>query len=142
MRARKSGTIAMMGSIAGWAGSIGYGVYCATKFALVAVAESLVDENAHLGIRATIVEPGYFRTKLLGSGNKVTAEKVIDDLRPVKDPLRGAFADVDGKQQGGSCQGSEGDCGCFDGIGDVWGEDAAKEVGAGGGCGEGYWRRD
>ena len=95
-----------MGSRGGWAGGISSGFYCAMKFVLVAVTESLADEHAHLGIRATIIESGYFRTKLLGRGNKVTAQKVIDDLRPVMDPFRRTFVAVDGKEQEDTVKGA------------------------------------
>ncbi|CAM6095970.1 unnamed protein product [Calypogeia fissa] len=100
MRAQKSGVIANFGSIAGWFGVVGGSMYSATKFALVGITDSLRQENAHLGIECTIIEPGYFRTNLASSGSTVTAEKVIDDLRPVMDPLRDMFAAMNPKQPG------------------------------------------
>jgi NAD(P)-dependent dehydrogenase (short-subunit alcohol dehydrogenase family) len=40
----------------------GFGAYCAAKFALEAISESLSAEVAPFGIRVLIVEPGAFRT--------------------------------------------------------------------------------
>lgn len=107
MRSRKSGVIANMGSIVGWAGSVGVSVYCATKFALVGITEALRLEVAHLGIEVTIIEPGYFRTNVLTGGNKVAAAKTIDDLRPVMDPLRDLYAAIDMKQPGDPTKASQ-----------------------------------
>ncbi|CAM6089590.1 unnamed protein product [Calypogeia fissa] len=100
MRGQKSGVIANFGSIGGWFGVLGGGFYSATKFALVGITDSLRQENAHLGIECTIIEPGYFRTNLASSGSTIIAEKVIDDLRPVMDPLRHMFAATNQKQPG------------------------------------------
>jgi NAD(P)-dependent dehydrogenase (short-subunit alcohol dehydrogenase family) len=43
----------------------GWGVYCATKFAVEGLSEALADELRPLGIRVLIVEPGAFRTDFL-----------------------------------------------------------------------------
>jgi NAD(P)-dependent dehydrogenase (short-subunit alcohol dehydrogenase family) len=88
MRARKSGVIAFIGSVGGWRGLVGAGIYCAAKWALVSVTESLKLENAHLGIECTVIEPGYFRTNFLDGNSLITSAKVIDDLRPAMDPVR------------------------------------------------------
>ncbi|MDG4826290.1 oxidoreductase [Asanoa sp. WMMD1127] len=66
MRARRSGTIVQMSSYGGVVGNAGFSAYCATKFALEGYSESLAAEVAPLGIRVLIVEPGNFRTGLLG----------------------------------------------------------------------------
>jgi NAD(P)-dependent dehydrogenase (short-subunit alcohol dehydrogenase family) len=56
MRSRRSGHIINMSSIGGFASSPGWGVYCATKFAVEGVSEALSIELAPLGIHATVVE--------------------------------------------------------------------------------------
>ncbi|MEV0720741.1 oxidoreductase [Asanoa sp. NPDC050611] len=66
MRARRSGTIVQMSSYGGAVGNAGFSAYCATKFALEGYSEALAAEVAPLGIRVLIVEPGNFRTGLLG----------------------------------------------------------------------------
>jgi short-subunit dehydrogenase len=89
-----------MGSIGGWAVGVGCGFYCASKFAMLAITEALRDEVKHLGITVTTIKPGYFRTDFFGAGVKITTKKVIDDLKPVMDPLRSAFEMYNGKQPG------------------------------------------
>ncbi|KAK0107888.1 hypothetical protein ONS96_003675 [Cadophora gregata f. sp. sojae] len=93
MREARSGVIAGLGSVGGWHGSVGCGVYCSTKWALAGIFDALKREVEHLGIEVTLIEPGYFRTDLLAAGNKVVAARVIDDLKPVMEPLRRAFED-------------------------------------------------
>ena len=106
MRERKSGVIAAFGSIGGWHGTVGCGVYCSAKAALVPVFEALRSEIKHLGIEVTVIEPGYFRTDLLAAGNKVVAKKVIDDLKPAMEPLREAFKNYNHNQPGNPVKGS------------------------------------
>lgn len=62
MRAQRSGHVMAISSIAGLRSSPGGTVYCSSKFALEGWMEGLAGELSPLGIRATIVEPGYFRT--------------------------------------------------------------------------------
>lgn len=71
MRERRSGAIVMMSSVGGQVVMPGFGVYCATKFALEAVAETLAAEVAPYGIKVVAVEPGAFRTNLFGPGAAV-----------------------------------------------------------------------
>jgi NAD(P)-dependent dehydrogenase (short-subunit alcohol dehydrogenase family) len=66
MRARGSGTIVNVTSVAGRVtGPLG-GTYAATKHALEAISESLHYEVGHFGIRIRVVEPGYFETDFQG----------------------------------------------------------------------------
>ena len=71
MRERRSGAIVMISSVGGQVVMPGFGVYCATKFALEAVAETLATEVAPFGIKVMAVEPGAFRTNLFGPGAAV-----------------------------------------------------------------------
>lgn len=66
MRARGFGHIVNFSSIGGLTGNPGTGYYCATKFAVEGMSQSLHAEARHLGIRVTIVEPGPFRTDFQG----------------------------------------------------------------------------
>ena len=63
MRARGSGWIINMSSVAGLRGVTGFGFYSAAKFAVEAVTEVLREEVAAQGIRVMAVEPGAFRTQ-------------------------------------------------------------------------------
>ncbi|OAR00813.1 hypothetical protein LLEC1_04206 [Akanthomyces lecanii] len=100
MRKQKSGTIANLGSVGGWHGTPGAGLYCATKACAAMISEALRCEVAHLGIRVTCIEPGYFRTSFLAPGHRVRAEKVIDELEKGTDATMGALDALDRQQPG------------------------------------------
>jgi len=65
LREAKSGTVMNLSSVGGLHGYPSNGVYCATKFAIEGITEALAAEIAPFGMRAVIVEPGYFRTSFL-----------------------------------------------------------------------------
>lgn len=68
LRAQGSGKIFNISSIGGYnANFAGWGIYCATKFAVAALTESLAAEVKSFGVSATVVYPGYFRTDFLSS---------------------------------------------------------------------------
>jgi NAD(P)-dependent dehydrogenase (short-subunit alcohol dehydrogenase family) len=79
MRAQRSGTIALFGSLGSWSGAPGAGVYCATKWAVSGLAESLRLDVADFGIGVCVIEPGYFRTGFLNAGARVSTERRIED---------------------------------------------------------------
>jgi NAD(P)-dependent dehydrogenase (short-subunit alcohol dehydrogenase family) len=64
MRAQGSGAVVQMSSVGGQVTAPGFGAYCATKFALEGLSETLQAEVEPFGIRVLIVEPGAFRTGL------------------------------------------------------------------------------
>jgi NAD(P)-dependent dehydrogenase (short-subunit alcohol dehydrogenase family) len=64
MRRQGGGAIVQMSSVGGQVTAPGFGAYCATKFALEGLTETLRDEVAGFGIHTLIVEPGAFRTGL------------------------------------------------------------------------------
>lgn len=66
MRARGSGTIVNVSSVAGRVGPPFEGFYAATKFALEGMSEALYFEVGHFGIRVRIVEPGIVSTGFQG----------------------------------------------------------------------------
>jgi len=68
MRERGSGSIAVIGSWAGWRFTDFTGpAYSATKFALASVVESLNSQEGVNGIRATLICPGEVATPILRS---------------------------------------------------------------------------
>jgi len=64
MRARGSGCIVNMSSLAGLVGLPFAGLYSASKFALEGLTESLRHETRQFNIRVVLVEPGDFRTEI------------------------------------------------------------------------------
>jgi NAD(P)-dependent dehydrogenase (short-subunit alcohol dehydrogenase family) len=64
MRAQGVGAIVQISSVGGQVTAPGFSAYCATKFALEGLTETLRDEVAEFGIHTLIVEPGAFRTGL------------------------------------------------------------------------------
>jgi NAD(P)-dependent dehydrogenase (short-subunit alcohol dehydrogenase family) len=67
MRRRRSGVLMHISSSAGRITAPSMGFYCASKFALEALAESYSYELAFHGIESVIVEPGPYETPVFGN---------------------------------------------------------------------------
>lgn len=104
MRSRRSGTIANIGSVAGWNGAPGMGYYCASKAALASLTLALRREVAHLGVAVTVIEPGHFRTSVLA---QATAARTIADYEhsPASE-TKAEFRELDGRQPGDPAKGA------------------------------------
>ncbi|KAI0437524.1 serine 3-dehydrogenase [Xylaria telfairii] len=100
MRRGRSGIIANLGSIGGYNGTPGAGLYCATKACASVLSEALCSEVAHLGVGVVAIEPGYTRTNFLTPGHQVRAVKVIEDLAKGIDPTIKALSAYSLKQPG------------------------------------------
>src|SRR5262249_54424887 len=100
MRKQRSGHIINMSSIGGFASYAGWGLYCATKFAVEGISEALAIELAPLGIHATVVEPGYFRTEFLSAQSLSSTAARIDDYAETVGKMRTFAAAVRGQQPG------------------------------------------
>ncbi|MGN6492902.1 MAG: SDR family oxidoreductase [Agriterribacter sp.] len=86
LRNKKSGHIINISSIAGFLGAFpGWGIYNATKFAVAGLTEAFSAETASLGIKATIVYPGYFKTNFLLQGSLRLAENPITEYKAARD---------------------------------------------------------
>jgi len=94
MRRRRRGSIVNISSIGGLVGFPGTGYYCATKFAVEGLSESLSKEVAPLGIKVLVVEPGPFRTDWAGRSLKKSTQQI-----PEYAETAGAFRD---RIEGGS----------------------------------------
>ena len=79
MRKHRSGNVVTITSTAGIVGQEFCSACAASKFGLEGWMESLRFEVEPLGIHTTIVEPGFFRTELLGKESTAYAELSIDD---------------------------------------------------------------
>ena len=100
MRRQRSGHVINFSSVGGLTGSAGWGIYCSTKFAVEGVTEALAKELAPLGIFATTVEPGYFRTNFLASASLLRAEKTIEDYAETAGAMREIATKVSYHQPG------------------------------------------
>jgi short-subunit dehydrogenase len=69
MRARKSGSLVGIASVAAIRGLPGHGAYCASKAGVVAYCESLRGECRDSGVRVATLVPGYIATPLT-AGNR------------------------------------------------------------------------
>jgi NAD(P)-dependent dehydrogenase (short-subunit alcohol dehydrogenase family) len=99
MRRQGGGAIVQMSSVGGQVTAPGFGVYCATKFALEGITETLADEVAPFGIKVLIVEPGAFRTDLF-SGSAPVVSAPMDEYAATVGPTRDYVASNDGRQPG------------------------------------------
>jgi hypothetical protein len=101
MRARRSGHIINMSSVAGYSAYQGFGVYSSTKFAVEGLSEALHLELAPLGIRVTVVEPGFFRTDVLDSSKSLSvAAEQIGDYAETAGAMRDAVPGYNHNQPG------------------------------------------
>ena len=78
MRARRAGHIVNVTSVSGLATWAGTGVYCASKFALEAIGQTLAREVAELGIAVTNVAPGGMRTDYAGRSLVAARSRIAD----------------------------------------------------------------
>jgi len=99
MRAQRSGHVVNVSSIGGYGASAGWGLYCSTKFAVEGITEALAQELAPLGIHATVVEPGYFRTEFL-DGSSLQRGAEIADYAATVGALRGRASALNKQQPG------------------------------------------
>lgn len=106
MRAAGSGHVVNISSILGVLSFPGWGLYCAAKFALEGLSESLAAEVADLGIRVLIVEPGYFDTDFLRESSLVVAEDVSDAYPGIREMIRTHQA-MPGSQPGDPARAAE-----------------------------------
>ncbi|EJG03190.1 oxidoreductase [Flavobacterium sp. F52] len=100
MRRQKSGHIINISSIGGLFGFIGWGVYGSTKFAVEGITEALAQELAPLGIHATVVAPGFFRTDFLDKSSLVKTENEIEDYSETVGAMRQFAAGANKNQPG------------------------------------------
>ncbi len=100
MRRQRSGRILNLSSVGGLRSAAGFGVYCSTKFAVEGLTEALAAELAPLGIFATAVEPGYFRTDFLDATSLSVSPAAIADYQATAGAVRTHAAQISHNQPG------------------------------------------
>jgi NAD(P)-dependent dehydrogenase (short-subunit alcohol dehydrogenase family) len=83
MRARRSGRVIHMGSIAGRIAYPFGAAYCASKFALEAISDAMRLEVERFGIRVVLVEPGPIHTRF--------GERVEREVEPLSHDEKSAY---------------------------------------------------
>jgi NAD(P)-dependent dehydrogenase (short-subunit alcohol dehydrogenase family) len=98
MRRQGSGAVVQMSSVGGQVTAPGFGVYCATKFALEGLTETLSQE-VDFGVQFMIVEPGAFRTGLFNA-DAAYLSKPMSEYAATVGPTRDYVANGGGSQPG------------------------------------------
>lgn len=106
MRARHSGTIVNISSIAARTTAPGSGYYSATKCALEGLSRGLQKEVSPLGLSVIIVEPGAFRTEFAGRSLQ-QSQSSIADYANTAGPRRKENDKTHGLQQGDPVKGAQ-----------------------------------
>ncbi len=101
LREQRSGHIFNIASVAGVVGNFpGFGIYCATKFAVVGFTEALSVEASPFGIHTTLVYPGYFRTDFLSDDSLKLAKNKMDVYAQARESERLHKEEIAGNQLG------------------------------------------
>jgi NAD(P)-dependent dehydrogenase (short-subunit alcohol dehydrogenase family) len=100
MRRQRSGHVINVSSIVGYRALAGVGVYSSTKFAVEGITEALHAELKPLGIHATLIEPGFFRTDFLDTSSLAVGKDIIDDYDGTSGNLRRLAVDINHNQPG------------------------------------------
>ncbi|MCL1068601.1 SDR family oxidoreductase [Shewanella olleyana] len=89
MKARKTGTIINVSSIAGRKTFPNHAAYCATKFAVHALTENIREEVAMDDVRMITIAPGAVETELL---SHTTSQDIKDGYADWKEVMGGVLA--------------------------------------------------
>ncbi|GGM87862.1 short-chain dehydrogenase/reductase [Dyadobacter beijingensis] len=100
MRVRRAGHVINISSVGGLSAYFGWGVYGSTKFAIEGITEALALELAPLGIHATVVAPGFFRTDFLDHSSLTRTSNEIADYADTVGAMRAFATEVNKKQPG------------------------------------------
>jgi NAD(P)-dependent dehydrogenase (short-subunit alcohol dehydrogenase family) len=98
MRRAGRGAVVQMSSVGGQITAPGFGAYCATKFALEGLTQTLSQE-VDFGVTFLIVEPGAFRTGLFNPDAAYTSAPMPEYAATVG-PTRAYLRSGDGTQSG------------------------------------------
>jgi NADP-dependent 3-hydroxy acid dehydrogenase YdfG len=88
MRDGGGGDVVNVSSVAGRTAALGSGVYNMTKWGVVGYSESLRQEGTHIGIRVTLIEPGFVETELQSHNTNPMVIEQLDKVRNSIDVLK------------------------------------------------------
>ena len=97
MRKNKSGHIINISSIGGVISLPFQGLYCASKFAIEGLTESLNYEVKSHGIKVSLIQPGDFKTGF--TGNRILADSSKDSI--YKDQMNESLSIMEKDEQSG-----------------------------------------
>ncbi len=101
LRQQASGRVFNISSVGGYSGNFpGWGVYCATKFAVTGLTESYAAEVKDFGVQATVVLPGYFRTEFLTGGSMGLPAQPLGVYQAVRESQAVHTEHINGQQPG------------------------------------------
>ncbi|HEX8020722.1 oxidoreductase [Mucilaginibacter sp.] len=100
MRKERKGHVINISSVGGLSAYFGWGVYGSTKFAVEGLTEAMALELAPLGIHATVVAPGFFRTNFLDESSLTRTSNEIGDYHETVGNMRAFATEANYKQPG------------------------------------------
>lgn len=100
MRKQRSGLLLTISSTAGISGGLFCSAYAAAKFGIEGWMESLAPEITPYGVKTMLVEPGFFRTELLGTDSTTFAEPKLKDYAERTRETVTAWSGMSGQQSG------------------------------------------
>lgn len=101
LRQQSAGRVFNISSVGGFTGDFpGWGVYCATKFAVAGLTESYAAEVKDFGVQASVVYPGYFRTNFLTAGSLGTPQHPLAAYQSVRESQAAHEQQINGNQPG------------------------------------------
>jgi NAD(P)-dependent dehydrogenase (short-subunit alcohol dehydrogenase family) len=98
MRAQKSGLIISLSSLAGGLVFPFFGLYCASKHALEALALAYRYDLAALGIDSVVIEPALFATNLLASNDPPSDQTCLQGYTTLNDEVSRVIRDIENGQ--------------------------------------------
>jgi NAD(P)-dependent dehydrogenase (short-subunit alcohol dehydrogenase family) len=99
LRKQRSGHIINISSIAGFAPGLGWSMYCAAKFAVSGLTEALANDLKPLGVNATNILPGWFRTNFAKPDSIAYNKNQIEDYAYLRE-YHEKMNSMDGAQLG------------------------------------------
>jgi len=100
LRHQGSGHIINISAIVGYESLFGWAIYASTKFAVEGISEGLAMEVKPLGIKVTIVEPGFFRTDFLDGQSLAVCPTIIEDYAETTGAMRRTAVSLNHQQPG------------------------------------------